>query len=255
MNLRELRESVSQERRRLTITPDELRADSSEGNPSIIGHAAVFDRLSEDLGGFREKIKRGAFRKALDESHDVRLLVNHEGVPLARTKSNTLELREDPRGLRTYAELDPVNPKVQEAMSALDRRDMDEMSFGFSVAKGGDSFTEKDGVVTRTIHEIDRLYDVSLVTFPAYPQTDAGLRMERVGKNLASLDDESRTAIVQEIRSLNSEEAAASEETEELAVGMASSDAPPASEGMDDEQRLVVASLRRRVLEARIAAL
>lgn len=252
MNLEELRESVSHERRRLTVTPDELRAESDDGHPSIVGHAAVFDRLSEDLGGFREKIKRGAFRKALDESHDVRLLVNHEGVPLARTKSNTLELREDPRGLRTYAELDRGNPKVQEAMSALDRRDMDEMSFGFSVAKGGDSFTEKDGIVTRTIHEIDRLYDVSLVTFPAYPQTDAGLRMERVGKNLASLDDESRTAIVQEIRGLADP---ASEETEELAPGMASTDAPPADEGMDDEQRLVIASLRRRVLEARIAAL
>lgn len=256
MNLSEFRASVEKETRRLTVTPDELRAVDDGGSPKIVGHAAVFDRPSEDLGGFTEKIKRGAFRKALDDNHDVRLLIDHTGTPLARTKSQTLELREDPRGLRAYAELDPANPRVQELVSAMTRGDVDQMSFGFSVAKGGDKWDEKDGILTRTIHEIDRLYDVSVVAFPAYQQTGVALRMQRVGKDTPRLDDESHDLIVAEIRSLHQGAAAVDRTPEELAPEgrMASPITPPADEGMDDHL-LVVASLEARWLTARIAAL
>lgn len=138
------------------------------------GHAAVFDRLSADLGGFRERIKRGAFRKALDADQDVRFLVNHDAnLLLARTKSGTMELREDPKGLRVYAELAPTS-YAQDLRVLVKRGDLSQMSFGFTVES--DTWTDKDGEVTRTINSFDRLVDVSVVTFPAYSQTDASVR-------------------------------------------------------------------------------
>lgn len=153
----------------------ELRADDTDHDAfTIRGHAAVFDRLSEDLGGFREKIARGAFRKALDRGDDVRLLFNHDAnFVLARTKAGTLDLRENPRGLHVYADVAPTS-YAADLRVLMGRRDVDQMSFGFTVAR--DEWTERDGEVIRTIREIDRLFDVSVVTYPAYPQTDAAAR-------------------------------------------------------------------------------
>jgi HK97 family phage prohead protease len=124
------------------------------------GHAAVFDRLSEDLGGFRERIQRGAFRKVLDANPDVRFLVNHDsmsatGLPLARTTNNTLELREDPKGLRVYAELAPTT-LAKDLRVLVKRGDVDQMSFGFSMRDengdlaGKDVWTEGDTGLERT---------------------------------------------------------------------------------------------------------
>jgi HK97 family phage prohead protease len=150
------------------------------------GHAAVFDRLSEDLGGFRERIQRGAFRKVLDASPDVRFLVNHDsmsatGLPLARTTNNTLELREDPKGLRVYAELAPTT-LAKDLRVLVKRGDVDQMSFGFSMRdqngelSGKDVWTEGDTGLERTVVSFGRLFDVSPVVFPAYQQTDASMR-------------------------------------------------------------------------------
>lgn len=164
--------------------PVEVRAaDDDAGRRTIIGHAAVFDRMSEELGfpgfSFRERIKRGAFRKALDEDQDVRLLIDHQGTALARTRSGSLELSEDPRGLRVYARVNIRRTDVSDLVVAMEDRDIDQMSFGFTVAE--DEWVERhqdDGTVevVRTITQIDRLFDVSVVTFPAYPQTDAAVR-------------------------------------------------------------------------------
>lgn len=176
--INELRAAVAGKTSRVTVPLAELRADpetdDDKSRVTIRGHAAVFDRLSEDLGGFREKVKRGAFRKVLDEAQDVRLLVNHDPFPvLARTKSNTLELREDPRGLHVFADVAPTS-FAQDLRVSMQRGDIDQMSFGFSV--GSDSWMEKDGQIVRTIEEFDNLFDVSIVTFPAYPQTSVDAR-------------------------------------------------------------------------------
>lgn len=165
----------------------EVRAAGEESNEWIVsGHAAVFDVLSEELGlfyRFREKIDRGAFRKALDENQDTVYLFDHEGLPLARTSANTLELREDPRGLYSYARWarssysDPI-------ATALERGDLGAMSFAFTVAE--DEWTERnvegqdDPEVIRTVKKVERLYDVSVVGTPAYPQTDAQLRTREI---------------------------------------------------------------------------
>jgi HK97 family phage prohead protease len=121
--------------------------------------------------GFTEFVKRGAFSKTLNDGADVRLLIDHEGVPLARSKSGTLALEEDERGLRVEAELDPMNPDAARIMSAMKRGDLSQMSFAFRTVK--DNWNNDRSV--RELREV-QLFDVSVVTFPAYEQTVAELR-------------------------------------------------------------------------------
>ena len=171
---------VPDERRVIVPLNDtELTEDRDNGDGSItfVGHAAVFDRLSEDLGGFRERIQRGAFRKVLDTNPDVRFLLNHnDDIVMARTKSGTMELSEDPRGLRVYAKLAPTQA-AQDLRVLIKRGDIDQMSFGFTMRDGGkDVWSEEDGGMVRTIVAFGGLLDVSAVAFPAYPQTDATVR-------------------------------------------------------------------------------
>ena len=97
-----------------------------------------------------------------------------EGIPLASTQSGTLQLRQDANGLMIEAELDPANPRAQELTSALRRGDMDKMSFAFTVQPDGQ--TREAGL--RTITEIDRLFEVSVVTLPAYSSTSVGMRSQ-----------------------------------------------------------------------------
>lgn len=152
----------------------EERGEGDAKTPVLRGYAAVFDTLSQDLGGFREQIKPGAFAEAL--SSDVRLLINHTGLPLARTASGTLKLSEDQRGLVVEAQLDPANPIVTQLRSAMQRGDVSQMSFGFSVKPGGQDWAKNDdGITVRTLKAV-RLFDVSVVSFPAYPDTSVALR-------------------------------------------------------------------------------
>lgn len=180
----ELRDQVRDQTRSVAI-PVEYRAADPAVDPdgvafTLRGHAAVFDRLSEDLGGFRERIKRGAFRKSLDEHQDVRALWDHNTqLVLARTKNNTLELTEDVKGLRVYAQVADTS-YARDLGVLLKRGDIDQMSFGFQV--GEDNWIVKrndDGEtedVVREIVSVRRIFDVSPVAIPAYPQTDAAAR-------------------------------------------------------------------------------
>ena len=165
----------------------EIRADENE--KKLKGYAAVFDKLSENLGGFREKIAKGAFAKTIEKA-DVRLLINHEGLPLARTKSHTLALAEDDEGLRFEADLDLTDPDVQRIIPKLRRKDLNQMSFGFyTVSDKWEHPSEKSTKESiRTLLEVD-LYDISLVTYPAYPQTSVSVRsaQEIYDSYLASL--------------------------------------------------------------------
>lgn len=137
----------------------------------IVGYAAVFGQLSEDLGGFREQIAPGAFTKTLGA--DVRALFNHDpNIVLGRTKSKTLRLAEDQKGLKI--EIDPPNTaQSRSIIEALTRGDISQMSFGFRTID--DKWENIDGKIVRTLLNVE-LFDVSPVTFPAYPQTEAGLR-------------------------------------------------------------------------------
>lgn len=172
------------ERREATFDEVEVRDD--DGKLQFVGHAAVFDRWSEDLGGFREKIQRGAFRKVLDQDPDVRFLFNHNpDLVLARSTVKNgpgmLDLREDPKGLRTYAELAPTS-LATDLRTLVKTGVVSQMSFGFTMRGGADVWAEgEDGLLERTIVSFGGLFDVSPVTFPAYKQTDASMRSSVCG--------------------------------------------------------------------------
>jgi len=158
---------------RITMTAEVRAVDTKDGSLKIGGYAATFNAEATGLN-FREVIAPGAFTRALASQDPVFLLVNHdmEGIPLASTQSGTLQLRQDKTGLYMEATLDPANPKAQELSSALRRGDMDKMSFAFTVSPDGQT---KDAGL-RTLTDIERLYEVSVVTLPAYDSTSVGMR-------------------------------------------------------------------------------
>ena len=170
--------------------------DGQDTGLNLTGYASVADtpyEVNDMFGSYTETITRGAFAKALSERQDVRLLVNHEGIPIARTKSGTLQLAEDDRGLRVDApDLDGDSPLVQTIRSAMKRGDLDEMSFAFQATRQewNEDYTQ------RTIREV-RLFDVSVVTYPANPATSATMRSDthkvleqRIGKALSAANVE-----------------------------------------------------------------
>lgn len=161
---------MTDERETRPIAKLELRTDD-EGRPVLEGYATVYDYPYE-VGGFTEVIARGAGAKTAKDG-DIRLLVNHDGVPLARSKGGqgTLKLESDDIGLRVSASLDPANPTAAAVISALQRGDMDQMSFAFRAID-----QDWDGDV-RTIREF-KGFDVSVVTYPANPATVVKLRSD-----------------------------------------------------------------------------
>jgi len=155
----------------------EMRDDSTTGAPTLEGYAATFGR-PYDMGPFCEQVDRRAFDLTLGLSPDVRLLVDHTGQPLARTKSGTLALSVDDSGLHARATLDPADPDVQRLLPKMRRGDLDEMSFAFRVAPGGDAWDYTDPERTmRTLNEVSLAGgDVSVVTYPANPTTSVSVR-------------------------------------------------------------------------------
>jgi uncharacterized protein len=156
----------------------ELRVESVEGKPRIVGYAAVFNALSVDLGGFREVIRPGAFATSLANA-DVRAMVNHDrNLVLGRSKSGTLRLMEDARGLRYEVDL-PDTQYARDLAEVMKRGDVSGSSFRFYMfddkSRGQKWRSEPDGVI-REITEFAQIDDVSVVTYPAYPQTEAALR-------------------------------------------------------------------------------
>lgn len=163
----------------------ENRAD---GRAAIIGYAAVYNRLSLDLGGFREEILPGAFDRILSRQRgrqDVVALFNHDSnIVLGRSSSGTLELSTDDKGLR-YVVTPPVSRG--DVMELIQRRDVRGSSFAFTVGKEGESFrTDEGGGAIRQIREVSGLYDVGPVLVPAYPQTSASVAMRSYEAWLAS---------------------------------------------------------------------
>lgn len=167
MQVRWISDTIN-ENRSVAYTTLEVRAEGDSN--TLVGYASVFDSPSEPMP-FVEYVRKGAFAKTLNDGADVRLLIDHEGVPLARTKSGTLMLEEDERGLRVEATLDPMNPDAQRVLSAMRRGDLSQMSFAFRTVK--DSWNSD-----RTIRELKevQLFDVSVVTYPAYEDTVVSLR-------------------------------------------------------------------------------
>ena len=152
----------------------ELRVE--EKTKKIVGLAAVFNKRSQDLGGFVEIIQPGAFRKAIESQSDVRALWNHDSnFVLGRTLSGTLTLKETDDGLEVEI-VPPETNLARDLLESINRGDVSQMSFAFMVREGGQKFTEEeDGTIIRTLTDLD-LYEVSPVAFPAYQDTSVAMR-------------------------------------------------------------------------------
>lgn len=169
---------------------------------------ALFNSLSEDMG-FRETIKPSAFNKTVQEA-DVRALFNHDpNFVLGRNTAGTLDLSVTRKGLRASVN-PPATQWANDLMASIDRGDISGGSFSFVVVKDDWQYNA-DGSVTRELQEV-RLFDVSIVTYPAYPETNGtvalrslltanGLNPERITQLLAKrqagqpLDDEERAEL------------------------------------------------------------
>jgi len=186
----------------------ESRAD---GRAAIIGYAAVYNRLSLDLGGFKEEILPGAFDRILSRQRgksDVVALFNHDSnIVLGRTSSGTLELSSDEKGLR-YVVTPPVSRG--DVLELIQRRDVRGSSFAFTVDPKNESFrTGEDGKAVRQIREVSGLYDVGPVLVPAYPATSASVAMRSYEAWLAAQTQPEPEAAVVAKRSLVRDAAAA----------------------------------------------
>ena len=161
------------ETRRIQVNEFELRAGPTGDGMSFTGYAAVFNSDSEPLP-FIERIKDGAFKKSLKSRQPIKMYMNHDSsMLLASTRSRTLRLEEDSKGLLVNADL-PDTTVGRDLSVLMQRGDVDSMSFGFSVPAGGDSWSD-DGM-TRELRQV-RLHEVSVVTgFPAYKATSASVR-------------------------------------------------------------------------------
>ena len=158
--------------------------EAPDGSVGIKGYAAIFDYES-----YGEVVRSSAFNKTLADGADVRMLLNHEGVPLARTKSGTLMLSVDEVGLAfDVPALDMTSPLVQQIVSAIRRGDLAECSFAFRVIR--DQINEA-GV--RELLEV-ALVDVSVVTFPWYDATTVDLKADDRELVEARSDDDAAEA-------------------------------------------------------------
>lgn len=161
---------VTNTRRMVTVGGLEWRSDS-EGI-TLEGHASTFNQ-PYDMGWYTETVAPGAFTKTLAGKPDVRLLINHEGLPLARTTSGTLDLAQDESGLYMRTSLDPADPDVQRILPKMQRGDLNEMSFAFGTVKDDWTADYKE----RTLRELSLASgDVSVVTYPANPNATVSLR-------------------------------------------------------------------------------
>jgi HK97 family phage prohead protease len=167
-------ENSAQPSERRMVPLNNLRAIDKSDGPMLTGYAAVFDKLSEEMWGFREKIDAGAFKETIKDD-DIRFLFNHSAdFVLGRNKAGTLELEEDKQGL-AFKNTMPETTWARDLRESIRRGDINQCSFQFDVLEDSWHEDKKKETVTRTLHKV-RLYDVSIVTFPAYPQTSVDLR-------------------------------------------------------------------------------
>lgn len=178
---------TNMETRVINLEDVDLRVEGDD-SPLITGYAAKFNRFSEDLGGFKEKIHPKAFDEALKDS-DVRALKNHDpNLILGRTTSGTLKLNTNTVGLRF--EIDPPNTSTgKDMIEEIRRKDITGCSFAFTTAEDDWKYKD-DGTIERTIVKVARLYDVGPVTYPAYPDTTVAARSLEVFKKKEVLEPE-----------------------------------------------------------------
>lgn len=198
--------AAQHERRTYNCGTVEVRAKTDSTPAKIAGYAALFGVRSLPLGYYGdwvEVIEKEAFDDVLED--DVRCLLNHDpNHVLARTKSGTLKLSVDDKGLYYEAELSDTET-ARSVASAIERGDISQSSFAFDIAEGGANWVyfEKpadDIYAVRTITKVGRLYDVSPVTFPAYEETEVSRRSREEARPAANNDWEATAALRLQLR-------------------------------------------------------
>lgn len=162
-----------EKRRQVRAIPSNFAARNDGEAPCIEGYFAVFNSDYDIAPGMSESIAPGAFTSSI--SGDIRALINHDTtMVLGRTKSHTLQLREDEHGLWGHIDINPNDADAMNLYERVKRGDVDQCSFGFDILKEDTDYKE-DGSVHWTIREVE-LYEVSACTFPAYEQTNISAR-------------------------------------------------------------------------------
>ena len=205
-NIWDNKNNNNMEKRIYTI---ETRTEEREdGTPVIIGHASLYDSRSQNLGGFYEYIERGAFTPELIEKSDVRALINHDqNLILGRSTSGTLKLEADEKGLRYEIMNIGETSYGKDLLVSMKRGDITQSSFAFTVQED-DWSTDDEGNDIRTIKKIDRLYDISPVSYPAYSDVNDLTIAQRglaVYKEKVQKEEEEKDLVMRSLASLKIE--------------------------------------------------
>lgn len=163
----------------------ELRAAEGDTPARLTGYAAVYNTISENLGGFRERLLPGVFKTALAGA-DIRCLVNHDDTKLLGRTPTTLRLFDDPLGLRFEVDVAPTT-YGNDLLASVQRGDCRSCSFGFVVPPGGERFKSEGKEIIRELTDV-KLYEISIVlSLPAYPGTSVAVRVDpTIAQRIAS---------------------------------------------------------------------
>lgn len=152
----------------------ELRAGGDKKSPRLVGHAAVFNSPSQDLGGFTEIIRPGAFKRTLGTADPLALVQHLPALVLGRRSAGTLRLHEDERGLAFEIDV-PDTSAARDLLVSVERGDVRGASFAFSTPKGGDKWDVRGGAVVRELIDVD-LHEITITAQPAYVDTSVAMR-------------------------------------------------------------------------------
>jgi uncharacterized protein len=153
----------------------EIRAGGDKKSPRLVGHAAIYNSPSQDLGGFVEIVRPGAFTRTLKSDRDPLALVQHmPQLVLGRRSAGTLRLHEDQRGLAFEIDV-PDTTAARDLMVSVERGDVRGASFAFSTPKGGDKWEMRGDKVMRELLDVD-LHEITVTAQPAYLDTSVARR-------------------------------------------------------------------------------
>jgi HK97 family phage prohead protease len=239
-------QALSKIETRVSAAEFEIREDGD--GMTFEGYAAVFNSPSEPLP-FIERIAPGAFRGSLKQRNDIKILWNHDtGSVLGSTRSGTLSLSEDDRGLRVSAKLPNTN-LGRDTAELIRRGDIDSMSFGFSTPRDGDTWSA-DGT-ERTLNSV-RLHEVSIVAFPAYTAT-AGTTQVRGLDKIALRAEVDADSLADALIKIESGETISIEE-KSLITKVLDTLAPDAEQPQDEFDGQAWLNLKKKKLQTLIAS-